>query len=124
MLKDDLYTIEKITEANATVEVMVKLNKEHEIFKGHFPNQPLLPGACMLQMTREILQDFLQRNMRLVKADDIRFSSMVDPTTNKELKFILPFNFNETQQVSVNGKILNIEDIVCCKVKATFKLLP
>ena len=97
MLKDDLYSVKKIKEENKFIEAIIELNEQHKIFKGHFPGQPVLPGVCIMQMTREILESFLNKKLQLLKADDIRFSSMVDPTKNKELKFILQYNFNEMQ---------------------------
>ncbi len=124
MLKDDLYSILKIKEENNSVEAIIELNEQHKIFEGHFPGQPVLPGVCIMQMTREILESFLNKKLQLSKADDIRFSSMVDPTKNKELNFIVQYSFNEMQQINMSAKILNSENVVCCKMKATYKLLP
>lgn len=121
MLKDSLYTIKKITEENKSVEAIIELNANHEIFKGHFPHQPVLPGACMLQIIKEIIEAHLSKKIQLIKADDIRFSAMVDPTVNKELKILIQYNFIETQQINVSVKILKMDDVVCCRMKATFK---
>ena len=123
MLKDDLYSVRKIKEENKSIEVIIELNEQHKIFEGHFPGQPVLPGVCIMQMTREILESFLNKKLQLLKADDIRFSSMVNPTKNKELKFILQYNFNQMPQINMSAKILNKEDVVCCKIKATYKII-
>lgn len=124
MLKNSLYIIQKITEENNSVEAIVELNAKHEIFKGHFPGQPVLPGVCMMQMVREILESFLQQLLQLLKADDIRFLAMVDPTVTKELRFLIQYNFNEAKLINMNAKISRQDDVVCCKMKATYKLLP
>ena len=121
MLKDNLYIIKNISEADSTIEAIVELDEQHKIFEGHFPGHPVLPGACMLQMVKELLETFFQKPLRLVKADDIRFSAMVDPTANKELTFSIQYHLMETQSIDVNAKILKQDNTVCCKIKASFK---
>ena len=121
MLKGNLYIIKNISEADSTIEAIVELDEQHKIFEGHFPGHPVLPGACMLQMVKELLETFFQKPLRLVKADDIRFSAMVDPTANKELTFSIQYHLMETQSINVNAKILKHDNTVCCKIKASFK---
>jgi 3-hydroxyacyl-[acyl-carrier-protein] dehydratase len=121
MLKGNLYIIKNISEADSTIEAIVELDEQHKIFEGHFPGHPVLPGACMLQMVKELLETFFQKPLRLVKADDIRFSAMVDPTANKELTFSIQYHLMETQSINVNAKILKQDNTVCCKIKASFK---
>ena len=121
MLKDSLYTIQKTSAEHNSVEVVVNLNEQHEIFKGHFPSQPVLPGVCMLQMTKEMLELSLQKKLRLLKADDIRFSAMVVPAINKQLKFVIQYSHTETQSLKINAQIINETDVVCFKLKASFR---
>ena len=58
MLKDSLYRILNISGENNAIEAIIELDEHHDIFKGHFPGQPVLPGVCMLQITKEILEIF------------------------------------------------------------------
>jgi len=120
MLKDSLYTIQNISAENNVIEAIIELNEHHDIFKGHFPGQPVLPGVCMLQITKEILETFLQHKVRLSKADDIRFLAMVDPTQNKELKFVIAHDLSETKSMNVNARIIKQDNVVCCKIKGEF----
>jgi len=120
MLKDSLYTVQNISEENNIIEAAIELNEHHDIFKGHFPGQPVLPGVCMLQMTKEILEIFFQYNVQLSKAEDIRFLAMIDPTQNKELKFVIQYDLSEAGSITVNAKILKEDNVVCCKIKGIF----
>src|SRR5262245_1870339 len=117
MLTDSLYTIKNISAENNIIEAIIELNEHHDIFKGHFPGRPVLPGVCMLQITKEILETFFQRSVQLSKADDIRFLAMVDPTQNKELKFVIQYDLSETKSMNVHAKIIKKDDVVCCKIK-------
>ena len=58
---------------------MLAVDESSEIFKGHFPGQPVAPGACMLQTVKEILANTLNVPIRLVKADNIKFLNMITP---------------------------------------------
>src|ERR1700709_2936744 len=118
MLKDDLYKIQQINEENNSIHAVIELNELHEIFKGHFPGQPVLPGACMLQMTKEILETFFNNKLQLLKADDIRFTVMVDPNETKQLKFLIQYKRTETQLINISAKILKKDEVVCYKMKA------
>ena len=122
MLKGFLYTIEKITEANNLIEATVELNEKHEIFQGHFPNQPVLPGVCMLQMIREVLEESFNDKLQLLKADDIRFTAMIDPNESKEIKFEIQYKQVEEKSINITAKILKPDNMVCCKVKASYSL--
>lgn len=119
MLKNSLYIIKTISSANTTIEAAVELNAEHEIFKGHFPGQPVLPGACMLQMVKEILQTFLNVQLQLIKADEIKFLSVIQPT-GKNLQFFIKYEFTENNVTKVDAKII-MNEVVCFKMRSLFK---
>lgn len=122
MLKDSLYSIENIYEENSTINAQVALDADHEIFKGHFPGQPVLPGACMLQMTKELVEVFFEKKLQLKKADDIRFSSMVVPAESPVLEFRVQYK-KENNSIQTNTKIVKQDATVCCKIKALFEAI-
>ncbi len=119
MLKDSLYIIKQTDKGNNSVDVMVELNAAHEIFKGHFPSQPVLPGACMLQMIKEILETSLDIKLQLSKADDIKFLQMIQPSNNTVLVFSIQYDFTGNSALNITAKILK-GDVICCKIKALF----
>ena len=119
MLKGSLYHLIKIAEENNIIEAVVELNKSDDIFKGHFPDQPVLPGVCMMQMIREILETFFQVKLQLLKADDVRFTAMVDPTKDAQLIVQIQF-IRKDNSIQTKSKIPKMDEIVCCKMQATF----
>lgn len=120
MLKDSLYTIQNISGEDNIIEAAIQLDGNHDVFKGHFPGQPILPGVCMLQMAKEILEIFFHNKMQLLKAEDIRFLAVVDPTQNKELRFVIQYDVSEIRSITVNAKIIKKDNVVCCKIRAVF----
>jgi 3-hydroxyacyl-[acyl-carrier-protein] dehydratase len=61
------------------IVALLAINHESDIFKGHFPEQPVVPGACMLQTVKEILEDVLSAPVKLTKADNIKFLNITTP---------------------------------------------
>ncbi|UII34797.1 hypothetical protein LVD17_13365 [Fulvivirga ulvae] len=88
MLKGNLYTLDKVErnrEGHYTVNA--ELNVDHNIFKGHFPGQPVLPGVCLLEMLKEILNQETGRSYFLSEGTNIKYVKLVDPTLDNRLKF-------------------------------------
>ena len=110
MLLSDFYTILKSDSQNSSVSVEIELNGDHRIFTGHFPNMPVVPGVCQIQMTKEILAKELNKNLRLSSASNIKFLAVINPKENKNLQFDLKYSVEDGQirtqnVISYDGKV-------------------
>lgn len=61
------------------------INADHEIFKGHFPGMPVVPGVCMVEMIKEILEEVVGKKTNLKKAGTIKFLHVLDPNIYPEI---------------------------------------
>ncbi|MCX6330659.1 MAG: hypothetical protein NTZ85_14245 [Bacteroidia bacterium] len=53
---NELYTIKNIQKESVNkLTIQVELKRDHDIFKGHFPGNPILPGVCTIQILKELL---------------------------------------------------------------------
>jgi len=86
MLKDDFYRINSLHSDGDSYTIMLTLEKEHAILKGHFPGQPVVPGACLVQMVKEITETVLGKKILLGKGDSIKFLNPIDPNENNDLQ--------------------------------------
>ncbi len=120
MLKDSLYTIQKITDSGKVIEASVELNVEHEIFKGHFPVHPVLPGACIVHIIKEILELSFNEKLQLAKAEEIKFLRMIEPQPNTPIIFSIECDSEKNLPVNISA-IITKDNIVCCKMKAFYK---
>lgn len=76
MLNGDFYEIAEQPQAghmHTPLHFAVRMNAAHAIYKGHFPEQPVTPGACLLQMTQELLSLVAGKKMRLVSVTNLKF---------------------------------------------------
>jgi len=101
MLKNDLYTIHDYhgTEDSATASLL--LRPDHPLFAGHFPGRPVLPGACMLQMIKEIMETTLNFSLQLTHSPAIKFLSPVVPADTPLLKAELSWQ--------VQGELIRVQ---------------
>ena len=76
---------------NNTILARIELNEKHPIFKGHFPGNPIVPGVCMIEMTKEVLAKAMDKKLQLKQANNIKFLAFIDPRKNKLLDFQLSY---------------------------------
>ena len=117
MLMNDLYTIDHLEACTATL----RLNAEHPIFKGHFPDRPVLPGACQLQMIRELLSHITTKTCRLQKAAAIKFITPVDPRHNPTIRLDLQYDEVQNAVLRVTASI-RAGEATCLKFNGTFQV--
>jgi 3-hydroxyacyl-[acyl-carrier-protein] dehydratase len=79
MLLNNFFYIDSITQEENGINASIHINVEHEILKGHFPDQPVVPGVCMLEMLKEILQQHLNESLQLQSAPVVKFLAMFAP---------------------------------------------
>ena len=83
ILKDDFFTIENQNNDGDNAEFCIKLNQEHYIYKAHFPNNPITPGVCIVQMVKEVYSHIIRKKLFLNKIKNLKFNYPIIPTKNE-----------------------------------------
>lgn len=98
ILNDNLYkVISKNEEAQSfTVEFM----PESVIYQAHFPEQPITPGVCIIQIASELLAHLLKCNIELVTIGNAKFLAVINPNETPKATYV--FKKIEEQE---DGKI-------------------
>ncbi|MBA5628788.1 3-hydroxyacyl-ACP dehydratase [Moheibacter sp. BDHS18] len=120
MLLNDFYTIQHSETLENGISVMVKINKAHEIFKGHFPNHPVTPGVCTMQIIKELSEKHLGKNLMLKTARNVKFMAIINPEENEDVRFDLSFETNESDEISIKATV-SIEGNSALKFGGNFK---
>lgn len=86
---ENFYTVieKKIGDSSATFGV--RFNVQHPIFRGHFPKQPIVPGACLLHIAGELVSSALQMNLQVIGVKNIKFLQVILPEKADEVSFDL-----------------------------------
>jgi len=79
LLETGFFTIVKQEAEADKLNVVLQINPKHEIFDGHFPHLPIVPGVCMLQMVREIVERHLNRKLLVGEVKNMKFLSPYNP---------------------------------------------
>lgn len=86
MLQNSFYTISQLDKHADSLAAKIIVNPDHEIFKGHFPSQPVVPGVCMVQIIKELLEDGAGANLIMHSAAQIKFLQLLMPEKNQEIQ--------------------------------------
>lgn len=121
MLQNDFYHIRELKKEEGKIEAQLELNPGHRIFEGHFPGQPVVPGVCMVQMIKEVLETVTNRKLQLKTADHIKFLSVIDPLMHTVLHSGISYKFTE-KTIDVNATLWK-EEVVTLKLKGSFVIL-
>jgi len=92
----NLYEIQSIEKSEDTAKCTLLLNAEHEVYKGHFPGMPILPGALQVEMIKEVLGTVLGKKMQLSSAKSIKYLGFINPNENPNL--IFSFKYSSTDE--------------------------
>jgi 3-hydroxyacyl-[acyl-carrier-protein] dehydratase len=124
MLNKGLYELSSLSfeKADNSVKAMVRFNKDHDIFKGHFPSIPVVPGVCMIQIMKEILSETIKKEIFLEKADEVKFINMVNPEVNPDIEIEIKIKNYDENNISING-IFYFRDLIFIKIRAGFKII-
>jgi 3-hydroxyacyl-[acyl-carrier-protein] dehydratase len=83
----------------------IELNPDHDVYAGHFPGSPVVPGVCQIQVIRELIGQILQGNVILEYADNIKFLSLIVPGECGKLVFDISYKETGPGRISANVTI-------------------
>jgi len=111
MLLENFYEIKRIEESEGKIIAEITLNSKHDIYNGHFPGNPVVPGVCLITITKELLEEVLGQTLQLSEAGNIKFLGVINPELQKQLNIELDILENENgslkakSQITANGQI-------------------
>ncbi len=122
MLLKNFYTIVELDYSDKeNVKAIIDLNKEHEVYEGHFPGNPVVPGVCLTQLIKEVMENVEGMDLSLVYASNIKFMAVVNPEINSRLQIDLKVKYDTEQNIIKVDSITHFNDQVFYKFKGNFK---
>ena len=109
MLLNDFFTIDSFQYDDSEVTTNIRLNQEHAIYEGHFPQQAVVPGVCMMQMIAELTSKALDKELLIKKASQAKFLIPIIPDKNPELSVNIKYAEQDGGEFKVTGSIYNTE---------------
>tara|TARA_B110000091_G_C13700426_1_gene426043 strand:+ start:78 stop:452 length:375 start_codon:yes stop_codon:yes gene_type:complete len=124
MILEKFYTIvsKEVLEEEISFLFHIQINNEHQIFEGHFPDNPIMPGVCMMQITKDLVQSISGNILFMKKCTNVKFMAIINPNVNKDLELQLNFKRNDDDEILVSN-ITKFDDTVALKLTALYKKL-
>ena len=117
MNQTDLYKIQPTgTDANGSALFEISINRDCEIFRGHFPGQPVLPGVCSIEIVRESLSIMMGRDVHVCRISQCKFTGMVNPMQETILNATILLRSSKSQGES------EVVAEVLCRGRSVLKL--
>lgn len=121
MILKDFYKVlseEKVSDSKYNVTILV--NEKHEVFKGHFPGNPIMPGVCMIQIIKELTEKFTQQSLLIQTLTNVKFMALINPEATPELRLELDITTTEENLVKVKNTTY-FNDTTALKLSTVFK---
>ncbi len=107
MFLGDFFTINNLQSSAPDVSAEIVINAQHKIFDGHFPGQPVVPGVCMMQMVKEIMEHVTGRKTILSKAHEMKFLVVIDPSQNNIIQATLKYTQEDDGKMNITATLLH-----------------
>ncbi len=101
MLKDSFYKLISLAPTETGYNAVVELLPEHEIYRGHFPGQPVVPGVCTLTIVRECLAAALGHGVMFRRIRECKFLAAIVPGEAVRLTLVMNLREDGTLRCSV-----------------------
>lgn len=80
LLKDKYYKVMKETRIDANTGVyLVSLLPQADVYRGHFPQKPVCPGVCNIELIRECAEMLLDRDLFIDTIKQCRLTAVATP---------------------------------------------
>lgn len=106
-----LFDISNFKVEGVTFSANITFNPAHEIFSGHFPGQPVVPGVCLIHIVKEITNLISEKDMLLTDGSNIKFLQVIDPQENAEVQIQGTLTPEADEQIKISAKILTEESV-------------
>lgn len=120
MLLKDFYKIASLDKNGNQYQALIVVNEKHEVFKGHFPGNPIMPGVCMMQIIKELTEQITGCPLILQTLSNVKFMALINPEVTPELRLELDIQETEDSLVKVkNTSYFN--DTTALKLSSVYK---
>ena len=119
----DFYQVQSKEQVSEHLHlVAVTINGHHEIFKGHFPGNPVTPGVCMMQIVKDLAEEIFNKKLVLVTANNVKFMAIINPEETPELTLELEIVENN-DEIKVKNTT-KFGETIALKMSVQYKIQP
>ncbi len=122
MLINDFYTLADFQEEENRILAHIILNASHEIFKGHFPGNPVTPGVCMMQIIKELVEKRTAKKLFMNQCSNVKFMALINPETNADLMIKIDLQSIGEEEIKIKSETV-FDETVALKLVCNYKIV-
>ncbi|HEX9980502.1 MAG TPA: 3-hydroxyacyl-ACP dehydratase [Flavobacterium sp.] len=120
MLLENFYKVVSLDQAdNQKHTAVIEVNPAHDVFKGHFPGNPVMPGVCMMQIIKELTEKITSRKLVMQSLSNVKFMALINPDVTPELRIELDIVADDELVKVKNTTMFN--DTTALKLSSVYK---
>lgn len=121
MILKDFYTVISLENpSDSKFIAKIKVNENHEVFKGHFPGNPIMPGVCMMQIIKELTEKITDSTLFMQSLSNVKFMSLINPFVSSELLLEIDLNITEDGIIKVKNSTF-FNDTLALKLGSVYR---
>lgn len=86
-LLDTFCIVRSFVTEGPSIRAELAFPEDHPVYGGHFPGRPVVPGACVLQIVKELTERGLGQALALREAGNIKFPAALLPAATETVVF-------------------------------------
>lgn len=111
MFLDTLFHIDSEHISDNQADFTVRLNPSHPIYGGHFPNDPITPGVCVVQIAIDLFSHLRQQEYILSQAKNIKFIQIIRPREYEQVNYHLSWEPLDDGSYAVKAVVAHNETV-------------
>lgn len=121
MLLEGFYTVLSITKTETGFSATIQLNEEHTIYKVHFSGNPITPGACIIQILKNLVCMHFGKRYSFDTILNVKFLNVLKPEETSQVTYNVKCKSDE-KQIRVDAVVAN-NDKTYTKISGIFNEL-
>lgn len=105
MLIDNFYKVLSSAHEDNEWHFEVVLPVSCHIYRGHFPEKPIAPGVCLIEMVRELSEQAIGRPLRITSITKCKFSALLLPSDTDVLQVNIRLLSSNDNEITIDASV-------------------
>jgi len=119
MMLTNFYDIKSKYIEGTTAKYTISFNSEHLIYAAHFPDNPITPGVCLIQICKELTESMLGEPLFLQTVKNVKFLKIIIPNESPDVNVSISA-IKQGLEYKVNAVISDDNETVFAKLSLIF----
>ena len=102
LFENSFYKVNQEVHTDGALNVSITIDASHDVFTGHFPDNPITPGVVQMEIVKELLSKVTKREMKCVSVGNCKFLAILNPIETPSIDIVLNYALQEDETYKVS----------------------